>query len=335
MLVSDLDLPGLSRLMRRAASVASPLAASAPNTLLFQLLDVTRPDGGDWPCGALSRLAAEPDAGEGIWMHADPVHLRPDMGKLILFAPATLALTLDEADAITGWLNAHEHAPGPTLEPTHAASWHVQLDAVPGMQTVSPEEVHGEDVMHRLPAGPDAGAWHRCMNEIQMLLHQCPVNEAREREGRPGVNSVWFWGAGRLPASPTCRFDSLWGDGHLVAGLGRWCGTPAQPLPRSGTDFAATPPTRDALLVLDTLFAPALCSDIGAWRDALLELDRDWLVPLADALRRGRLSRLDVHAGAGCGVSITSRDMRRWWRRDMAPGDALATLRRPLLGERP
>ena len=47
------------------------------------------------------------------------------------------------------------------------------------------------------------------LNEVQVLLHQHPLNAARQTRGLPPVNSVWFWGAGRLPApgpSPTAAW---------------------------------------------------------------------------------------------------------------------------------
>ncbi len=38
-------------------------------------------------------------------------------------------------------------------------------------------------VKHHLPQGADALAWHRVMNEAQMILHTHPVNVAREANG--------------------------------------------------------------------------------------------------------------------------------------------------------
>ncbi len=50
-----------------------------------------------------------------------------------------------------------------------------------------------------LPRGDDALAWHRVMNEAQMIMHAHPVTAAREARGAPPANSIWLWGGGTLP----------------------------------------------------------------------------------------------------------------------------------------
>ncbi|MCZ7655242.1 MAG: hypothetical protein M5R42_14705 [Rhodocyclaceae bacterium] len=57
----------------------------------------------------------------------------------------------------------------------------------------------GRTIEPFLPQGDDAREWRRFINEAQVLLHNHPINMAREAEGRPTVNSLWPWG----PAS--CR----------------------------------------------------------------------------------------------------------------------------------
>ena len=47
-----------------------------------------------------------------------------------------------------------------------------------------------------LPGGRDAVRVRALVNELQMLLHEHPVNERRAARGLPAVNSVWLWGAG-------------------------------------------------------------------------------------------------------------------------------------------
>ena len=51
--------------------------------------------------------------------------------------------------------------------------------------------------------------WHSILNEIQMVLHEHPVNEAREGRGEPPVNSVWLWGAGPMPGDVDAPFQSV------------------------------------------------------------------------------------------------------------------------------
>lgn len=44
--------------------------------------------------------------------------------------------------------------------------------------------------------------WYRLLNEIQMFMHQHPVNEQRLRQGMLSINSLWAWGAGVPPVPP-------------------------------------------------------------------------------------------------------------------------------------
>lgn len=40
----------------------------------------------------------------------------------------------------------------------------------------------------------------KLLNEIQMLLHEQPFNEAREARGQPPINGLWLWDIPVLPA---------------------------------------------------------------------------------------------------------------------------------------
>lgn len=328
LLTEGLRLDALACMLGRAGDEPHALQAPTLDGLLFEAFHVPRSPDGDWPAGAVSRQALAGDAGAGAWLRADPVHLRADMGRLILFPPQALDLTLDESARIAEWLNAHPHAPGPVVEPATAWCWHARVDPAPRLRTVAPSQAHGQDADACLPRGPDAAAWHARMNEVQMLLHECPVNAEREARGAPAVNSLWFWGGGVLPAVAGGAHDAAWGDDPVLAGLAATAGIPVQPLPGAGARWLAAAAPGTHLLALDTLERPAVATDLEAWRDALAALERDWLVPLAGALRRGRIARIQVHAGGGAGVSVSRRDLRRWWRRTPPLAESLARLRR-------
>ena len=127
-------------------------------------------------------------------MRADPVHLHADMGRLIVFPPPMLGLDLAQSSAICDWLNSHEHFPGPRLEAMNGTCWLVEADEQAAqLRCFAPSVAHGHDADRFLPAGEGASRWHARMNEIQMLLNQCPLNQERAARGESVVNSVWFW----------------------------------------------------------------------------------------------------------------------------------------------
>jgi hypothetical protein len=51
-----------------------------------------------------------------------------------------------------------------------------------------------------MPAGVDAKEMRRLMTELQMVLHEHPVNVRRSHAGLPAANAVWVWGGGSVIA---------------------------------------------------------------------------------------------------------------------------------------
>ena len=326
-LLDGLALPGLSRLLSRPDGPMPGPGGTTVQEMACRALGVPGAHEAGVSAGALSRLGVVGETDAHIWMRADPVHLRADMGRLVLIPADRLDITLDEAQRITDWLDAHEHFPGPYLEPLGAGCWTVRLESMPEIRTVAPSTARGEDAMVYLPRGPDAPAWHRRMNEIQMLLHECPVNLEREARGLAAVNSVWFWGPGPLPPPGDAGFDGVGADDEMVLGAARWAGVPGEMLPPQPERWCSALEGR-WLLALDVLEGPARAADLAAWRDAVAELDEQWLMPLAQALSDRVVERLDLVAGPGAGITLSRRGLRRWWRRRSTLQSVLADLRR-------
>jgi hypothetical protein len=66
-------------------------------------------------------------------------------------------------------------------------------------------------------------------NDIQVLLHQHPLNAQRRTRGQSLVNSLWLWGGGHLPAPPTTTLTGVVSDDLLLRALAARAGV-AQPL---------------------------------------------------------------------------------------------------------
>lgn len=341
-LTESMPLPGLSALLAYARDAPGALACATADGMLGEVFDMPRDAHEQWAAAAVARQGALGDAGDRIWMRADPVHLHADMGRLIVFPPPMLRLDLAESSAICEWLNAHEHFPGPTLAAVSGGCWLIEVDAAAQeLRTVAPSQVHGEDADRFLPQGAGATAWHARMNEIQMLLNQCPINEARAARGALAVNSVWFWGAGALTQPRHGRGEQGWsalsGDHDLLPGLADCMadsladgtGLRARALPADGEQWSRELPAHGRhLLVLEQLQLAACAADIGAWQQALSALDTNWFVPLANAVRRGMWSQVTLHAGRSASVQLRRTGLSRWLRRRQTLVDVLTRMRR-------
>jgi hypothetical protein len=160
---------------------------------------------------------------------------------------------------------------------------------------------------------------HQLLNEAQMVLHSHPVNDAREARGEPTVNSLWFWGAGRVPRVDSKRWHSVSADEPLALGLARAAAMRYRTLPASADAWLdGVPEDGRQLIVLDELRVPLVLSEAGEYQDRIARLERDWFAPLLAALRAGRIGMVTIHVpdAAECLAYETIRgDLRRFWRR--------------------
>jgi hypothetical protein len=313
---ADLDLPALGTLLargrrtpQRAAALEAWLAAR------YGLGDASEP-----PFGAYSALGDALDPGEAAWLRADPCHLRLGTDRVVLADAATFPIDATEADALVAALNAHFAPDGVSFRAARPERWYLRLDEVPAIETTPLAAARAQSVDPLLPRGAGARAWHARLNEVQMVLHTHPVNEAREARGAPAINSVWTWGAGRLAAAALPRpFGRVRADDPLVRGLAHASGAATFPAPANAAAWLGeTGIDGIEAIVLDALRVPAAYGDGDEWRTRLAALERHWFAPLAAALRGGRIGMLTLHAvGAGGALQAetTRQDLRYFWRR--------------------
>jgi hypothetical protein len=149
------------------------------------------------------------------WALLTPAHWRLGTEQVSLTDPA--GLNLDEAQSraffeVVRDLFESEGFGLHWVEPTTWLCSHEQLVDLP---TASLDRVIGRNVDHWLGADARARLVRRLQNEVQMLLHEHPLNQAREARGEWPVNSVWLSGCGRLPDTP----EALAADVHIHTGL--------------------------------------------------------------------------------------------------------------------
>jgi hypothetical protein len=98
--------------------------------------------------------------------------------------------------------------------------WYLAHELLTELPTASLDRVIGRNPDMWMPDRPEAATLRRLMSEVQMLLYQHPVNEAREAAGLPPVNSIWLSGCGlrQVESQPapqlveTLRTPALQGD---------------------------------------------------------------------------------------------------------------------------
>jgi len=301
----------LARLIRRGR--IRPLEARGPSPRLAELFGLSAAEDGDAPLAPLRLEMSGDDPGDAYWLCADPVHMLAMLDHLRLGEGATLAIQPDEADALTASLNAH-FAGEIVFVPSHPARWHARFTRPIRAATAPLDTVAGESVLPHLPRGPEGARLRAILNEIQMLLFEHPVNQARAERGLPAVNSLWFWGGGQRPASVHASFDRVHADDVLSQALAHAAGIESLPLPVP-LDAGAIRPGR-SLLVATALDRPARYGPAESWRETLRRIDASLFAPLLALLRRGRIDRLRIDAPGPRPLAreLTPLDAWRIWR---------------------
>jgi hypothetical protein len=205
------------------------LPAAMPGYLVA-LAEQFRWPHGPLPAAALIRQSVAGDAGDALWLSADPAWVQPELNGARLLACGNLGLRLEESMALVHALAETFEAEGMTLLVGDSQHWQLRLPKyveVPSFP--EPEEALGADLFEQLPKGEEGRRWRALINEAQVVLHNHPVNAARVARGLPPVNSVWLWGAGALPDSVDCGLGRIYSDDLLAWALGHRANVDVQP----------------------------------------------------------------------------------------------------------
>jgi hypothetical protein len=190
------------------------------------------------PAAALTRQYFVGDAAAASWLSADPAWVQPDLNGVRLLACGRMQLSMTEALALAEPLRAVFDEAGMQLEIATPDRWHLRLPPdTPLPAFAAPEQAMGEDLSQHLPAGEGGRRWRVLLNEIQVLLHQHPLNAERRGRGLQPVNSLWLWGGGQLPGPLHSDLRGVISDEPLLNALARHAGVAV--LTRSAESVAA------------------------------------------------------------------------------------------------
>lgn len=312
----DLRLPALQTLLARGTR--QPGAAEGVEGALCEALGIARQQ--DWPLAPITLATDGGVAGDAYWLRADPVHLQVMRDRIVLADSSVIVLSSDEAAALAETIGRHFGA-DLSPQPLHPQRWYLRFPNAPRLVTTPLSVAVGRDIDRLLPQGADALQFRTWLNELQMLLHEHPVNLAREARGELPANSLWLWGGGREPVRREIPV-AIYALTAEARALGAFCSAPVH----------ATPPRLDvgmlapgALVLLDALTHPGQYGDAVGWRDALRAMEQDWFAPLLSGLRKAGPPGLRlVDPVNGKALQLHAIDVWRLWRRRRSLVAALA-----------
>lgn len=195
-------------------------------------------EGFDWPgsgfpAAAWLRQHARHDAGDSVWLLAEPAWAEADVKGARLMACGRLGLEAAESNMLWRAVAPLFGDAGLLLEPLSTDRWLLQMPHGANLPALAaPDVALGDDLLAQLPRGTEGKRWRMFFNEAQVVLHQHPVNQERRGRGLPPVNCLWFWGGGGLPAWTRSQLQLVYSDDPIAAALASAAGVACQPLAR-------------------------------------------------------------------------------------------------------
>lgn len=292
--------PGVRRWLSRA-SLSQQAARLLDLDRVLQALSLPLPSSGY----AALRLWGQTGERPAIWVAAaDPAFLEARLDHVHLQSLDDPELPRADLRRIYDDLQQALCTDGPDALARVGKVGYLRGETAMASATVPPELIDGERIDPYLPAGKAADSYLALSGEIQLCLHQHPVNVARESAGLRPVNTLWIWGGGHAPTlslesplPPLFSSDPLLRGYWLCAGAASVdsLGSAMERGEESGKGFVAT-------LAQDSTDA---------------ELDEAFDT-LRRRLRRSRISRVTIVCRNGTVASVRRSDRYRFWRRNAA-----------------
>lgn len=256
--------------------------------------------------GPCARAADSDEVPALTWARAEPVHLLTAIDHLQLAAPVPQPLEPAESAELIDTLNRHLAGSGFRLHARPRSGW--LCECPPGLEFTVPEPAAaiGRNLRELLPSGRDGARIRSLVNELQMVLHEHPVNGRRAAAGRATVNSVWLWGAGVAGSPRGTTADVLLTDDDWLAGLWRLHGG------RVGQAGGLARAAGEEDANLRVAIAPPASGRTAA--EDLRELETAVFEPARAALAAGRTGRISLHTGREV-LEIGAGARWAFWRR--------------------
>jgi hypothetical protein len=268
------------------------------------LAEVLSALGRERPAEGLAALRMWGQTGDrpGAWIAAaDPVYMEPRLDRLFLHVLGPDEVSRSEMRRLFDGLQATLGVDDALGFARLGSCGYVRSPQPMVTAAVPAAVLDGRNPEESLPPAETAADTLQLISEIEMTLHEQPVNAERQSRGQAPVNSLWIWGGGFAPAQGSAHVPPLFADDplvrgywHSIAGTGQaWPGTIGACLDAAPGGFVAAVPVGS-----------------GGRGDLYSELRA-----LRDALRSGRLRHAVVVSADGIRATLRRSDRWRIWRR--------------------
>ena len=244
-------------------------------------------------------------AGEhGSWLAA-AVHLQAGLDRVHLPAHGLLRLADAEMQQFTAAFN--DELGDPSLQMLSLPGGIAVLSGLdaPDALTRDPATVLGDDVREAVPRGVETARLRALSGEIEMWLHEHPLNRARQRRGEWPVSSFWLWGGDSARVSTSASVAAPAGK-VAFGGNDPWLRAVARVLDPSRDTPAADFSQWLAAGVSRGIVAVSAAGNLAPIHAA-------WLEPARAALAARRITRLTLWVN-GRILTLSPSSSWHYWR---------------------
>ncbi|MFA9273951.1 MAG: hypothetical protein ACEQSE_03670 [Candidatus Aquirickettsiella gammari] len=228
----------------------------------------------------------------GFWFTLSPIHIHIARDHMVMTDQRRLEIDDKESRALFDAAQEICEELGKPLLYGDAKTWFLRADEWHAMHTASLDAAAGHNMEIWIAKGEHEVAWRKLQNEIQMLWHIHPVNQARDEQGRTTINSVWLHS----------------GSAEMHATIHQ-TNTPHFNIIKDQTDSTS--------ILVEDLLEPALNSDWGNWLARMNQLEKNWFEPALGALQNKQIKTLQLVLSDGqrlCQISCRAPQTWKFWR---------------------
>jgi hypothetical protein len=272
---------------------------------------------------ALASVAAVAVAGVPAqaqrWL-ATPIHYVAGLDTLRVHPAGLLVLSDSEQQALAADFAQVFRGSGWMLHATGRRELLLSGGADLEVQSTDPARWLGTALAEGLPTGAGASELRRLASELEMWLHEHPVNQARERRGELVASGLWLWGGGGplaivaeaaapgapgAPAAAVAKLPKACAADLFVDGLWQLAGAVPAPVPVRLAAGQGAAGEGDTLVICELGSAP----DPGT----LERIERDWLAPALVQWQAGAWQSITLLAGTRVVTLQRDAGFMRWF----------------------
>lgn len=318
-LVRALQTPALAALLTRHSHLQYSSYDNDSRVLLHEAwLAKTsapgQPDSGAPLATAVMRgCGLQAEAAEGHWFMLQPAHVQISRTHMLLSDLRGLQLTEADSRGLYELARPFCEEIGKPLLHGSPGLWFLRADDWAGLRTASPDATSTQSMSDWLPEGDRARDFRKLQNEIQMLWHEHPINEARQARGLQAVNSCWLWGG----AGAETAAAAAGAAGRVaITGGTAWMDALATDVEPTLERLLAKP--APGAVMLGDLIAPAQVGDWADWLARMQRIEQEWFAPMLAALKAGRIGRVKLllnHRNGWLTADSSALAQRKFWRK--------------------